>query len=317
MGETGEGHRRRNASAVLDFDYETAVDAGEQVRWRVEDLIGDGRGFDFARPFLPESLARVGSFGFLQADERRTYNQLRGRAYLGYCGFIAGFIIPYVLDHMRGRLTGDDQRTRALLGFAANKAKHIDLFNRAIDAFGVGFNEFDNLSAESDDVARAIQTHHPLAVGLAVAQGTWMIDVHRLAAQKEAEVLDPLFVEMLTMLWREEQQHAELSGLMIGSLAQYCSDFEIESAICDYFEIVDMLDGILRRQMLCDIDTFSAATGRQFAAAERATFETVQMQANRWCFIGAGMTHRRFVSIAARLNASAEVKIGEVARKFC
>jgi hypothetical protein len=45
-------------------------------------------------------------------------------------GLVEEFILPYVVDHARPQLSGDDYRVRALLGFAGEEAKHIHLFKR-------------------------------------------------------------------------------------------------------------------------------------------------------------------------------------------
>jgi len=37
---------------------------------------------DFGRPFLPEALARVEGLTFLDEDEKRILNQIRGNEYL-------------------------------------------------------------------------------------------------------------------------------------------------------------------------------------------------------------------------------------------
>jgi hypothetical protein len=40
------------------------------------------------------------------------------------------FILPFVLDHARPQLQGDDYRVRAFLAFAAEEAKHNKIFPR-------------------------------------------------------------------------------------------------------------------------------------------------------------------------------------------
>jgi len=60
--------------------------ASEKVHWRVEDLIGPDKSFDFSRPFLPESLASTRSLAFLSEAERRALNQIRAHGYLHAAG---------------------------------------------------------------------------------------------------------------------------------------------------------------------------------------------------------------------------------------
>ncbi len=98
------------------------------------------RRLDFTRPFMPDALARTAGIAFLDEDERRILNQIRGHEYLSIFGLVEEFILPFVLDHARPQLNGDDHRVRALLNFAGEEAKHIQLFKmfhrRFIDGFG-------------------------------------------------------------------------------------------------------------------------------------------------------------------------------------
>ena len=57
-------------------------------------------------------------------------NHIRGHEYLCIFGLVEEFILPFVLDHARTRLHDDDYRIRALLQFAGEEAKHIQLFRR-------------------------------------------------------------------------------------------------------------------------------------------------------------------------------------------
>ncbi|MBH63586.1 MAG: hypothetical protein CL569_14290 [Alphaproteobacteria bacterium] len=112
------------------YDFQNVLSASERVHWRVEDLIGEGKQLDFDKPFMPESLVRTGLLGFISSREKRTLNQIRGHGYLHLFGLVEEFILPFVLDHARAR---------ALLGFAAEEAKHIHLFKRFREDFMQGF----------------------------------------------------------------------------------------------------------------------------------------------------------------------------------
>src|ERR1041385_8124983 len=110
------------------YTYQSALAASEGICWRVEDIIGGDKRLDFTKPFMPEALARVDELSFLTADEKRILNQIRGNTYLCIFGLVEEFILPFVLDHARPQLQGDDYRVRALLKFACEEAKHIQLF---------------------------------------------------------------------------------------------------------------------------------------------------------------------------------------------
>ena len=104
---------------MLDrYSYQAALAASEVIHWRVEDIIGGEKRLDFSKPFMPESLARVEELAFLDDEEKLLLNQIRGNAYLSIFGLVEEFILPFVLDHARPQLSGDDYRVRALLQFA-------------------------------------------------------------------------------------------------------------------------------------------------------------------------------------------------------
>jgi hypothetical protein len=43
----------------------------------------------------------------------------------------------------------------------------------------------------------------------------------------------------------------------------------------------------------------------------------VQLQANRWTYLGSGMTHPEFLSTAERLQPGARTRLEDVARHLC
>ena len=65
------------------------------------------------RPFLPESLAQVTPLTFLTPAEQTALNQIRAHEYLCMFGLVEEFILPFVLDHARPQLSGDDARVQA------------------------------------------------------------------------------------------------------------------------------------------------------------------------------------------------------------
>ena len=115
---------------VLAYDYRDMLHASEKVSWNLDDIIGGDKKLDFSKRFMPESLARVEELSFLNADEKRILNQIRGNAYLSIFVIVEEFIVPFVLDHVRPELDTDDYRVRAYLRFVEEEVKHIQLFKR-------------------------------------------------------------------------------------------------------------------------------------------------------------------------------------------
>jgi hypothetical protein len=300
-----------------NFSYQAALAASEKVNWRVEDLIGEDKALDFSKPFLPDSLVRAEGLSFLSADEKRTLNQIRGNGYLYTFGLVEEFILPFVLDHARPRLDGDDYRVRALLRFAGEEAKHIHLFHRFQEEFEAGFGHPCGVIGPPDAIAQAVLSHHPLAVALAIAHIEWMTQRHYLDSVKDDGQLDTRFKSLLKHHWMEEAQHAKLDTLMIEALQESCSAEERARAVGEYLEIGMLLDGGLQQQVALDLESLRRAVGREFDKRERDEYLEVQRQAIRWTYLGSGMTHPNFLATLEGLGPSARRKVEDVSQAFC
>jgi hypothetical protein len=299
------------------YTYEAALAASERVGWRVEDIIGGDRRLDFARPFLPEALARVEALSFLDAREKRTLNHIRGLGYLYMFGLVEEFILPFVLDHARPRLSGDDYRVRAFLAFAAEEAKHIHLFKRFRDDFERGFGTPCAVIGPPGAIAQAVLAHEPLAVALTILHIEWMTQRHYIESVQDNQALDPLFRSLLKHHWMEEAQHAKLDTLMVEGLAEGRSGAEIDRAVEGYLEIGALVDGGLQQQTAFDLASLELATAHALSPAERDEFLTVQHQAQRWTFLGSGMTHPNFVATLEKIRPEACERIAQVATSVC
>ncbi len=299
------------------YSYRETLAASEKIGWRIEDIIGGDKRLDFTKPFMPESLARVEGLSFLTADEKRVLNQIRGHAYLSIFGLVEEFILPFVIDHARPQLQGDDYRVRAFLQFASEEAKHIHLFKRFCEEFKSGFTCECAVIGPPEEIARAVLAHDPLAVAMAILQIEWMTQRHYIDCVRDNQQLDPQFRSLLRHHWMEEAQHAKLDTLMVESLASSYTRKEIESAVEEYIEIGAFIDGGLGQQVEFDLESFTRATGRTLSTEERKAFIAVQHQANRWAYLGSGMTHPNFLATLNGLLPAARRRIEEIAPAFC
>src|SRR5690606_11021106 len=159
---------------TYQYSFKDCLQRAERITWRVEDLIGDGKTLDFKRPFMPESFARTAELEFLSEKERLTLNQIRGHAYLAIFGLVEEVILPFVLDHARPFLNGDNYRARAFLEFASEEAKHIHLFRRFRDEFLAGFGTRCDVIGPPAAIAAHVLSHPPLSVALLTLQIEWM-----------------------------------------------------------------------------------------------------------------------------------------------
>ena len=291
------------------YTFKDVLERSERVTWRVEDLIGGEKRLDFARPFIPESLARVQGLDFLSGREKKVLNQIRGHAYLRIFGVVEKFILPFVLDHARTIINDDDYRIRAYLEFAGEEAKHIQLFHRFAEAFASGFGTPCDVIGPGAAIAKEVLSHHPLSVALVILQIEWMTQRHFVDSVHDDQSLDPCFKDMLKHHWMEEMQHAQLDGLMVEALASSMSRAEIDAAIEGYWAIGAFIDDGLKQQTEFDGAALEDAMGRTLSGEERRRFAEVQLQANRWTYLGSGMSHPKFIEAMGALSQDKKQKL--------
>jgi len=299
------------------YTYQAALAASESIHWRVEDIIGGEKRLNFTQPLMPESLANTEPLTFLSKEEKRILNQIRGNAYLCIFGLVEEFILPFVLDHARPQLRGDDYRVRALLRFASEEAKHIQLFKRFRTEFEDGFGTLCNVIGPPDAIAAAILAHDPLAIAITTLHIEWMVQSHYIDSIKDDQELDAQFKSLLKHHWVEEVQHAKLDTLMVEALAADRTEEQIMSAVEEYLEIGAFLDGGLQQQVEFDLTSFELASGRRLTDTQAAEFRRVQVRANRWTYLGSGMTHVKVLETLESLTPKARQRVESVSPAFC
>ena len=296
--------------------FEQSLKTSQRANWTLEEVLPPESRLDFTRRFLPESLARVDASEFLSPDERRTLNQIRGSTYLRLFGLVEEFILPFVIDHARPSLASDDWRTRALLQFAGEEAKHIQLFKRFAALFDAGFPVRCATIGPPKAVADHVLSHDPLGVALVILQIEWMTQRHYLESVAPDEALDPLFKSLLRNHWREESQHARLDTRMVEMLAESRDEKGIEAGVDAYLAIGGFLDQGLASQVDFDLDALERATGRRLAPDERAALRAAQLQSNRFTYLGSGMSHPEFLAAVGALSPTQRKRLEGIAPAF-
>ena len=300
-----------------NYSYQSALAASERVNWRVEDLIGGDKKLDFGKPFMPESLAQVKQLSFLTPEEQRTLNQIRGHEYLAMFGLVEEFILPYVVDHARPQLSGDDYRVRALLGFAGEEAKHIHLFKRFRQEFENGFGSKCDFIGPAEDISRFVLSHSALGVALAILHIEWMTLRHYIEGVQDNQDLDPQFKSLLKNHWLEESQHTKLDTLMVGEIAGNATAQEIDEAFKEYGEIGAFLDQGIQQQAEFDVGNFLQATRRELSKGEREATKQAVLKGMRWTYLGTAMTHPNFLETVESIKPEARQQIEQMAPMFC
>lgn len=300
-----------------NYNYRDALAASERMRWTIQDVMGADKKLDFSKPFLPESLARVNSLSFLTPEEKLILNQIRGHAYLTLFGTVEEFILPFVIDTARPKPEDNDDKVRALLAFACEEAKHIQLFKIFREEFKKGFRVPCEVIGPPSEIASAVLSHHPLAVAILTLHIEWFVQRHYIDSVRDNGELDAQFKSLLRYHWIDEAQHTKLDTLMIEAMSKNYTAEEISKAMDEYIEMGLFLDRGLTQQVQFDLDSFTRATGRVLNEVERKEFEQVQLQANRWTYIGSGMNHPNFLATVNYLSPEWKEKLEKIAPAFC
>ena len=112
-------------------------------------------------------------------------------------------------------------------------------------------------------------------------------------------------------------QHAKLDTLMVESLATGRNEEEIMKGVEEYIAIGGFIDGGLKQQVEFDLDSFERATARLLTDEEKEEFRRLQLQANRWTYLGTGMTHERVLATLESLTPKARQRIESISGAFC
>jgi hypothetical protein len=297
-----------------DFNYQATLSSSLRAQWQLDDVLRTDQELDFSRDFMPESLARTSGIKSLNPFEQRVLNQISAHQYLCIFGVVEEFILPFLIDHARPHLLGDDWRVRAILNFAGEEAKHIHLFKRFHQAFVRGFPVECQMIGPSEAIGAEVLRHDPLAVGLVILMIEWMSQQHYLGSIRDDGDLDPLFKSLMKHHWMEEAQHAKLDTLIVDALAVGRSEQQIDKAIDEFFEIGGFLDDGLKMQASFNLDALEQTIGRKLE--DREDIEAQQHQAARWTYIGSGMVHERFRNTLHAMSRRAEERIAEAAPLF-
>lgn len=248
--------------------YETLHAASRRANWRLDDAVGAGLRFDFARPFLPEALARTDAATFLSAPERLALNQIRAFGYLSMFELVETFIFPFIEgEAQRSEQVG--ARAAALAQFADEEEKHMALFRAFRAAFESSFGSPCGFIGPADEIRRFVLSHSPLGIAITVLGIEWMSQGHYVESVRDDRGIDPQFRELLRLHWMEEAQHARLDALVIRDLAARAEPSEIDNAIGDYFKIVAFIDGGLENQAALDLASLERRIGRRLPGGDR------------------------------------------------
>jgi len=301
-----------------DFQYPAILAASNRAAWQIDDVIRPGATLDFSKPFMPENLARTAQLDFLSEQEQLTLNHIRAHEYLSMFGLVEEFILPFVMDHVRADLPDSDEvRIRALLQFAAEEAKHIQLFKRFRDLFAKGFGQGCEVIGPPEAVAKVVLGHPPLSVALFVLMLEWMTQGHYVDSVRGEVKIDPLFANLLRCHWIEEAQHAKLDTLMVEALSDGMGEEQIREAVDGFLAIVGFFDTGCKQQTQLNLQALERASVRKLSPSQREALIEQQHQALRWTYLGSGLAHKEFRATLGSLSKTELERVSAITPDFC
>jgi hypothetical protein len=229
-------------------------------------------------------------------------------------GFVEEYIVPFVVRHVNTRIhSAAPEELRALLHFAEEEVKHIELFRRFGEEFRAGFSSACEVIGSPEAFAAQLLSKSLLGGALAILHIEWMTLLHYVSSVRDDGDIDPQFSSLLRHHWLEEAQHAKLDTLMVEAIAQQLSEREVEEGVDDYLAIGGMIDAGLAQQVEMDMASFARATGRTLSDREAERYQAVQQRSYRQTFLTSGMRYSRFRSILAAISPEGAKKVAEVA----
>jgi hypothetical protein len=301
-----------------DFKYPAILAASDRAAWQIDEVIRPGAEFDYSRPFMPESLAGTAGLDMLSDEEKLTLNHIRAHDYLSIFGLVEEFILPFLMDHVRPSLPdADDVRVRAMMQFAAEEAKHIQLFKRFHETFTRGFGQKCEVIGPSEAVAKVVLAHEPLSVAITILMIEWMTQSHYVESVRGDTRLEPSFVNLLRCHWMEEAQHAKLDTLMVQQMAEGMSQQQFKQAVDGFLEIGMYLDTNLKQQAKFNLEALERKMKRRLPEQERNVLLEQQRRALRWTYLGSGLRHDKFRATIGAISPAQLLRIDTVAPSFC
>ena len=301
-----------------DFQYPAILAASDRAAWQLEDVIAPGAVLDFSKPFMPQNLARTDQLSMLSEAEKLTLNHIRAHEYLSMFGLVEEFILPFVMDHVRPDLPdADEVRVRAMIQFAAEEAKHIQLFKRFRDLFAKGFGQGCEMIGPPEAVSKIVLAHQPLSIALFVLMVEWMTQSHYVDSVRGESELEPMFANLLRCHWIEEAQHAKLDTLIVEALAEGASEREIKAAVDGFLAIAEFFDMGCKQQAKFNAQALERASLRKLPPKQRAALIEQQYQALRWTYLGSGMVHKQFRTTLGALSRSELERVDKLAQQYC
>jgi hypothetical protein len=286
--------------------YAKVIEVSKRVRWEIERDVIRGRGFDYAKTFLPTGLSLVDELGFLSPADQRLLSQVQGRSYVNIFGLAERFIAAKVMQVAHAKALDDQVALEALVRMTDEELKHQAMFRRLETMMAADMPAGYAMTADAKAVAQAVLGASTWAVLALTLDIELFTQAHYRASIEPDANLSPLWKDVFLFHWREESQHAILDELALLEEDAKLSPAQRDAAVGELIALVGALDGILQAQAAADADYFVAIAGTAFSAAQQQQIHALLLKAYRWQYIVSGVMEPRFQKVLFALVDEAQ-----------
>jgi hypothetical protein len=288
--------------------YARCIEASKRIRWEIDRDVLRGRGFDFAKKFLPDGLSKAAELDFLAAGEKRLLSQIQGRTYANMFGLIERYIGAKVLELSRDYWFGDQTALEALVRFTDEELKHQELFRRVEAMIAADMPAGYNFVPRPNDVAGAVLSKCTWAVLALTCHVELFTQAHYRQSIEADAGLSELWKDVFLFHWKEESQHAILDELEWRRENAMLTPAQRDQGVSDLIDLVGAVDGILQAQAASDVDYFLRVCGRAFDGGQVGRLRDTMLKAYRWQYIGSGVQDGRFTKILGGMVNDAQMQ---------
>jgi hypothetical protein len=301
--------------------YAKCVEVSKRIRWDTDHDVIRGRGFDFAKTFLPDGLSKVVQLPFLNAAEKRLFSQVQGRTYANMFALVERFIGAKMLEISRGHWLGDQVALEAMVRLTDEELKHQALFRRLETMMAPGMPAGYQFLPQPNDVAQAVLAASTWAVLALVCDIELFSQAHYRSSIDPETQIDPLWKDVFLFHWKEESQHAIIDEMEWLREDERLDNAQRDQAVDELIGLVGAVDGICQMQAKADAGYFVEVAGRMFDDQQTSAIHATTLGAYRWQYIVSGVQDPRFLDLlgsminadqGARINAALAPIVGAV-----
>lgn len=284
-----------------DSEYAQCILNSRRLQWDIDADVIRGRDVQFHKKYLPDGISKVHTLTFLNHNQQVLLSQIQGRTYVNMFGMVERFIGVKVLDLCRGYALGDQTALQALVRFVDEELRHQELFRRIEQLAARHMLPGYQFVLPVIDVAMSVLGKSTWAVLALACQLELFTQSHYRESVEAGEQICALYRDVFLHHWRDESQHALIDEIEWRRENNMLDAAQRDMAVNDLIYLVQVVDGLVRKQAAADASFFTRICGMELARVQRQQLHVCVLQAYRWQYIVAGLQDIHFNQILGRM----------------